>query len=202
MDSSERVTYKAEYYTWQNMKRRCIAPKRKDFNRYGGRGITVCDRWLHDFSAFLADMGPRPGAAYSLERINNDGSYSPDNCRWATRSEQNRNHSGNHRLFYQGENLTIAEWSERTGLPFHVIRSRIVTYGWSAERALSTPKVSRSKPRHLTDLGCVTFQGETMTLPGWAIRLGIGYSTLHARIADLGWTVERALGTPARPYRT
>lgn len=77
-----------EYRTWAAMRHRCS--NLKDRN-YGGRGITVCERWLHSFAAFYADMGPRPSAGHSIDRVNNDGNYEPSNCRWATRLQQASN---------------------------------------------------------------------------------------------------------------
>lgn len=83
-------TRTAEFVAWQSMKYRCSNPRMKTFKYYGGRGITVCERW-NLFENFLADMGRKPGPKYSLDRINNEGSYEPTNCRWATQSEQIRN---------------------------------------------------------------------------------------------------------------
>ena len=80
-----------EYTVWQNMKRRCLDPNTKGYTNYGGRGIAVCGRWLSDFAAFLADMGPRPTPKHTLERKDNERGYSPDNCVWATRKEQHHN---------------------------------------------------------------------------------------------------------------
>lgn len=85
-----------EYYTWMSMKNRCLNPKHEHYKRYGGRGIKICDRWLGNFDLFLKDMGVRPQGKY-LDRIDPDGDYSPQNCRWATMLEQNRNRS-HHKL--------------------------------------------------------------------------------------------------------
>lgn len=81
------------YYTWRDMKARCLKPNHKDYRHYGGRGITICERWLSKdgYKNFCADMGHRPSREFSLDRVNNDGGYSPENCRWATKSEQMRN---------------------------------------------------------------------------------------------------------------
>ena len=80
-----------EYWSWQHMKQRCLNPKNKRFKDYGGRGIKVCSRWLNSFENFLEDMGPKPGPKYSIDRIENDGNYSPSNCKWSTVLEQNNN---------------------------------------------------------------------------------------------------------------
>lgn len=80
-----------EYSTWHSMKKRCYSKRYSQYEDYGGRGIIVCDHWKNSFINFLQDMGKRPEGDYSIDRINNDGNYEPNNCRWATRSEQQKN---------------------------------------------------------------------------------------------------------------
>ena len=79
------------YVSWIEMRRRCTNPKRENFKHYGGRGITVCRRWMESFEAFFQDMGRRPGRGYSLDRENVNGNYEPGNCRWATQKKQIQN---------------------------------------------------------------------------------------------------------------
>lgn len=128
------------YRCWANMRARC-SPNSKDFAYYGARGIRVCEAW-ESFEVFFHDMGEMPPGS-QLDRIDNNGNYEPGNCRWASRIEQARNKRSNHKLSLHGETLTIAEWSERTGINFQTISSRVAT-GWTVEEALS-PTRRRSK---------------------------------------------------------
>jgi hypothetical protein len=112
---------------------RCRNPNNSAYKDYGGRGIAVCERW-EIFENFVADMGIPP-KAHTLERIDNEGPYSPENCRWATRKEQQNNRRSNRVLRIGGMTKTIRQWSEHAGLPYNTIRERLER-GWSAEDAV------------------------------------------------------------------
>lgn len=140
------LSYQHEYRVWQTMRLRCTDPANPAFENYGGRGITVCERWLNSVQAFVDDMGPRPSPAHEIDRIDNDRGYEPDNCRWATRTENSRNRRSNRLLSHQGETLTLVEWCERLRLPRSTIQKRIDA-GWPAERALTTPVRPKAAPR-------------------------------------------------------
>ena len=127
-----------EYGIWKHMIYRCTLSHTRDFANYGRRGVTVCERWLA-YENFIADMGVRPSPNHTLERIDNDGPYSPGNCRWATTKEQNRNRRNSVFIAFQGEELCLAEWAERVGISPQALRARIFKYNWSIERALTTP---------------------------------------------------------------
>lgn len=130
------------YYSWAAMMSRCLNVAHPRYCDYGGRGITVCERWLK-FENFFADMGKRPKGK-TLDRINNDGGYELSNCRWATLVEQNNNTRQNRRITYQGETLNITQWSERTGLKLLTIHMRLKR-GWSIQDALTVPTQGREK---------------------------------------------------------
>lgn len=133
-----------EYDVWHVMKCRCLLPNYPGFKSYGARGVTVCKRWLDSFENFIADMGPRPSNKHSIDRIDSNGNYEPSNCRWATRSEQQRNRRDNHRLTFNGETLCLVEWAERYGLQALTLYYRIKK-GWPVSEAITTPVGLRRK---------------------------------------------------------
>jgi hypothetical protein len=123
---------------------RCTYPYVPNYDRYGGRGIKVCEQWK-TFEGFLADMGDRPGPGYSLEREKADKDYEPGNCRWATKVQQANNRSWNRVVEHQGERLSVAVWAARLGIPEKAITMRL-NRGWAVERALTEPW--KPKPQH------------------------------------------------------
>jgi hypothetical protein len=125
-----------EYRSWDAMKQRCTNPKHRAYRNYGGRGIKVCDRWLN-FENFLQDMRDKPTEKHTLERMDSNGDYTPDNCTLATRAVQNRNHSRNRYIEFQGERMCITDWAARLGINQQTLRGRLKT--WPVERALSEP---------------------------------------------------------------
>lgn len=182
-----------EYRSWNKMKDRCLNPANEAYADYGGRGITICERWLK-FDNFLADMGSRPSGT-TLERVNNKKGYMPSNCKWGTRLEQNNNSRWNTRITYRGRTQTIAQWARELSIPSNRISKRLGE-GWSVEKTLSTPAVGPSA-RHQR---LIEFRGHSKNVAGWSRELGIEARRISARLSR-GWTVERALTTPnnARP---
>lgn len=127
-----------EYQAWLGALARCEYQTGPQYENYGGRGISVCDRWKC-FESFYADMGPRPSPEHSLDRKNNNGNYCKENCRWATPSEQQRNRRNNRMLTFGGETKTIVEWSEVFGLRANTISTRL-RRGWPHTRLMSRPQ--------------------------------------------------------------
>jgi hypothetical protein len=125
-----------EYRAWVQSQKRCYNPKDPRFAHYGGRGITVSQEWRDDYQVFLRDMGRCP-VGHSLDRIDNNGPYSRNNCRWGSRIQQANNTRVNRVLTLQGVTHTLAEWSRLTGIKRSTITQRIDYYGWSIEEALS-----------------------------------------------------------------
>lgn len=137
------------YQIWKTMQNRCYNEKDSHYKRYGARGITVCEEWKNDVSKFVewAERTCPKEGKYSVDRIDNNGQYSPENCRWATDKQQCRNTRRNRNLEYNGETKCIQEWSEIVGISAGTIRVRL-DLGWPIERALTEPvnkKFSRKK---------------------------------------------------------
>ena len=121
-----------EYKIWLGMRSRCQVKTNKAYRLYGARGITVCERWRHDFAAFLADMGPRPSSQHSIDRIDNDGDYEPGNCRWATVMEQANNKRGLRLISHHGKTRTLSSWAREIGVNPSTLSERIEKRGVTA----------------------------------------------------------------------
>lgn len=125
------------YKSWGAMIARCTDTTHNSFAHYGGRGIRVCSQWLDSPVAFVADMGPRPDGC-TLDREDNDGDYTPENCRWATHAEQGNNKRSNVHLTYKGETKTLSEWNTHLGFPKGRVKDRY-RFGWSTKDIIEVP---------------------------------------------------------------
>lgn len=126
------------YRTWCDIRRRCYDPKNSRYHNYGGRGIKVCERWLENFENFYEDMGDKPGPEYSIDRIDVNGDYCKENCKWSTDKEQANNKTNNRYLIFNSEKLTITEFSKRINISQNTIR-KYLSLGWTTEE-ISTKK--------------------------------------------------------------
>ena len=142
-NSTHGLSKTSTYRAWSSMKQRCLNPNVEQYPNYGGRGITLCDRWML-FTNFIEDMGLSPSPAHSIDRIDNNIGYSPENCRWATLIEQANNKRSNRRITVSGETKTVREWSRHLGISNDVIYERL-RIGWSEIRAVTEPVAKRTK---------------------------------------------------------
>jgi hypothetical protein len=133
-------TRTAEHDAWMEIKKRCTDENYKQRDDYGGRGISICEEWTNNFSAFLSHIGLRPSPEHSVDRIDNDGNYEPGNVRWATRTTQNNNSRRNHKVTLNGESVTLATASRLSGIKSHTILSRL-RRGWDEHSAIFSPLV-------------------------------------------------------------
>jgi hypothetical protein len=135
--SKHGMTKSPTYRIWAAMQDRCRNPANRFFHRYGGRGIQVCDRWSgpQGFENFLADMGTKP-TDRSIDRIDNDGHYSPENCRWATTGEQTSNRASTRLITFNGETMMLKAWAARIGITPTTLALRFKR-GWPLAEALT-----------------------------------------------------------------
>jgi len=181
-----------EYSVWVNMRQRCNNPHGHDAHYY--KDISHCPEW-NDPVRFVEDMGKRPSADHQLDRIDSNGDYTPENCRWVLPKQQQNNRSSNVILEYQGRSQTMQEWCDELGLSKYLVRTRLFIYGLSVDEALTRPV-----RQHIVDCGDmvhhkgakpITFNGETHTIREWAKRLGVVYRTLKNRVRR--WGPEKAI---------
>lgn len=135
------------YAIWNMMMQRCYLQTNIAYHNYGGRGIKVCEKW-HKFEGFFEDIGNPPFSGASLDRIDTDKGYEPENVRWATKAEQAQNKRNNVRYAFRGHNLLLAEWSDMTGISSATLSSRITMYGWPLEKALTYPVINPRAKGH------------------------------------------------------
>lgn len=187
--------FRTEFQAWLDMKKRCYGATNPRYKDYGGRGIRVCHRWYFSFKNFLDDMGPKPSTKHSLDRIDNNSDYHPSNCRWATYTQQLRNQRNTKFLTLNGETLPIIEWAERLGVTSVCIINRL-RRGWPVEKTLTSKSWEGIHHGSMT----TTINGKTLSIRQWAIKLGFRNINIIYDRLKLGWTIERALTTPARKY--
>lgn len=178
-NTTHGATKTPEYGVWRHMLNRCYNPKHEKYPIYGGRGITVCDAWRHDFAAFLAYVGPRPSPDHTIDRLDNNLGYQPGNVRWASYHEQNVNRSNTIMI---GGVIPLASLARLHGLPAHVLENRWKR-GWPLLKALRTPVGPPGIP--LTTLARLH---------------GLPIGVLNKRLR-MGWPLRKALQTPVRPMK-
>lgn len=135
---SHGMSRTAFYNTWCHMRARCDNPKSKDYPTWGGRGISYVSSW-NKFENFLSDMYDTWEPGLTLDRIDNNKDYSPDNCRWATRTEQNNNRRDNHLFTYDGLSMTLVGWSKKLNIKRSTLAQRYYGLKWNTEKTLTTP---------------------------------------------------------------
>lgn len=145
------MTHSKEYRAWSHMLTRCNNPKYNQFHRYGGRGIRVCDEWK-EFQTFYRDMGVKPSPSHSLDRIDNNKGYSKENCRWATRKQQNLNYSRNKCFTYRGVTKPLSEWAEEINMAYSCLYTRIFREHLSFHEAITKPYRYSAVSREVVDL--------------------------------------------------
>lgn len=182
------------YQKWLSMRNRCLNPNATGYENYGGRGIKVCAEWddYEVFREWAIDQGYKEGL--TIDRIDVDGNYEPNNCRFTTMKEQNNNRRTTNFHTYNGKTQSEMKWAEEYGISYEALKTRL-KYGWSFEDALNTPV----KPSERL----IEYNGETHNIKQWANLRGISKHALTGRLSR-GWTFEDAISIPPReePFRT
>lgn len=138
------MAYRSEYFSYCQMKARCINEKHPQYKNYGGRGVIVCERWMKSFISFIEDMGRKPDVGYSIERIEVNGNYEPLNCKWATTKEQSNNKRTSIFLEYNGIRLTLTQWADKLGINRQTLHERLKR-GYTTEQVLERAATKKQK---------------------------------------------------------
>ena len=176
---------------WYNIRQRCNDKSNK---YYGGKGISVCDEWDTDFSAFekwAIESGYNDGL--TIDRIDSNGNYCPENCRWATVKEQNNNNSSNRFITIGNTTKTFAQWCEYYDIPQYVAENRINKYGWDAYSAFTIPVNATNHTGKI-----ISYDGCSHNIMEWSKITGIPYGALYSRLYGMKWSIERSLTTPVQ----
>lgn len=171
------------YNTWAHMKQRCYNTKNASYKDYGGKGIKVCEEWQDFIPFYNWSMKNGYNDTLTIDRIDNNKDYSPDNCRWATIEQQNNNKSDTILIQYNGKIQSVAKWSQELNIKYSTLMSRI-NKGIPLDEAFNTKSFKK--------IHYVTYQGETHTVKEWSKILGIKQCTLSWRLFRAKWSIEKA----------
>lgn len=183
------------YNTYRGMLQRCYNSNLDKYNDYGARGIKVCDEWqqFDDFKKWSIKNGWEKGL--SIDRIDVNGDYCPNNCRWADPITQANNKRNNRLIEYNGELKTMKQWADYAGISYFTLRQRLDS-GWTIEEAIK--RDVKKKNNIAKEDRIIEYNGESKLLTEWSRELGIGFSTLRSRLERYGWSVEKAFTTPVK----
>ena len=179
----------SEWRTWSGLFERCYNPNHNSFHRYGGRGITVCDRWRESYKNFLEDMGRKPTPQHSIDRVDGNKGYEPLNCRWATKKEQGETKRNTVHITWKGETHDILEWQRITGIDRQVIWRRFRKKGWSSEQIFTTPVMDKG-PKLTAEDACEIrreFAEGKLSRMEIAKKFGISYPNVVGIIQGRTW---------------
>lgn len=186
MNFMEKNKQNRLYRIWHGMNNRCNCATSRDYANYGARGIKVEFTSFEEFVTWSLENGYADDL--TIDRINNNGNYAPENCRWVNTKVQANNRRTNDRITFNGETHTLSEWAEIYGLKPDSLYKRLCLYGYSFSEAISMPCEKRERQ--------ITYKGKTQNLSKWAEELHIPYNTLRSRLNNLHWTVAKAFETP------
>lgn len=201
--SGDSVKYERLYNIYNAMINRCYSINNEKYNNYGGRGIKICDEWLNGWNCFKNwALSNGYSDNLTIDRINVDGNYEPNNCRWVTNKVQANNKTNNKYLEYNGETKTLSEWCDELNLPYHTIKARLNKLGMTVEEAFNTPKQWKEYyygegVQKIGNKIYLTYNSKTLSVNEWIkeLKLDCGHEMIPRR-ARKGWSAKKILETP------